>query len=213
MPIYDLAGRTVAITGSTGGLGTALAAALRQRGANLALLDLSKDAVEKQAEHLGGETVARGWAADVRDLDSLKAAMAQAADHFTRLDVVIANAGVDTMATRLELRHLGVGVGSVHPTFFKTPMMNEVIADPAGNTLWGGNEKGLWKMTPREQVVKDVVRGIECRADMIISPKTNTMVAKMPGIFRTLIERAGFHGTTIPDAIAKASGTGWNQNV
>ena len=280
MPTYHLAGRTVAITGSTGGLGAAVAEALRERGANLALLDLDQTAVDQQAADLGGETVARGWVADVRDLESLQSAMAQAAEHFGRLDVVIANAGIDTMApmatidpaafervidinlngvwrtfraglpfvqeqrgyllaissmaafvhsplqgsytaskagvwalcdsTRLELRHLGVGVGSIHPTFIKTPMMDEVVADPAGNTLWGGNEKGLWKFMPREQVVADIVAGIERRADIVISPKANTLIAKMPGIFRPVIERIGFRGTTIPDAIAKASSTGWN---
>ena len=280
MHTYNLAGRTVAITGSTGGLGAAVAEALRERGANLALLDLDQTAVDKQAADLGGETVARGWVANVRDLESLQSAMAQAAEHFGRLDVVIANAGIDTMAplatidpaafervidinlngvwrtfraglpfvqeqrgyllaissmaafvhsplqgsytaskagvwalcdsTRLELRHLGVGVGSIHPTFIKTPMMDEVVADPAGNTLWGGNEKGMWKFMPREQVVANIVAGIERRADIVISPKANTMIAKMPGIFRPVVERIGFRGTTIPDAIAKASSTGWN---
>ena len=280
MHTYNLAGRTVAITGSTGGLGAAVAEALRERGANLALLDLDQTAVDKQAADLGGETVARGWVANVRDLESLQSAMAQAAEHFGRLDVVIANAGIDTMAplatidpaafervidinlngvwrtfraglpfvqeqrgyllaissmaafvhsplqgsytaskagvwalcdsTRLELRHLGVGVGSIHPTFIKTPMMDEVVADPAGNTLWGGNEKGMWKFMPREQAVADIVAGIERRANIVISPKANTMIAKMPGIFRPVVERIGFRGTTIPDAIAKASSTGWN---
>lgn len=218
MPRYDLTGRTVALTGSTGGLGASLASALRARGANLALLDLNGDATEAQAGTLGGATVARGWPADVRDLTTLQTAMAEADQHFGRLDVVIAAAGVAIMAPmatidpaacerlidinlngvwrtfraalpyiqqrrgyllaissmaafvhsplqasytaskagvwamcdsiRLELRHLGVGVGSAHPTFFRTPMMDDVLADPAGRVLWGGNEKGLWRMVP-----------------------------------------------------------------
>src|ERR1044071_9262217 len=71
MTRYDLTGRTVVLTGSTGGLGAALAQALRARGANLALLDLNLEA---------------------------SAAPAQAAAHFGRIDVMIANAGIDTMA-------------------------------------------------------------------------------------------------------------------
>jgi NAD(P)-dependent dehydrogenase (short-subunit alcohol dehydrogenase family) len=98
MTSYRLAGRTVAITGSTGGLGTALAQALRDRGANLALLDLNTDAVEQQAQRLGGPSVARAWTANVRAIDTLHTAMDAAADHFGRLDVAIANAGIDTMA-------------------------------------------------------------------------------------------------------------------
>lgn len=70
MSRYDLAGRTVVLTGSTGGLGAALATELRSRGANLALIDLHADAVATQAASFGSPAVARGWTADVRDLDS-----------------------------------------------------------------------------------------------------------------------------------------------
>ncbi|MGW3815340.1 SDR family NAD(P)-dependent oxidoreductase [Streptomyces sp. NPDC005046] len=278
MPRYDLTERTVVITGSTGGLGSALARALRDRGANLALLDLDGDRAQEQATNLGPD-VARGWAPDVRDLDSLRTAIDGAAEHFGRIDVAIANAGVGSVApletldpevfdrvidinlngvwrtfraalphvmeqrgyllavssmaafvhsplngpyvaskagvwalcdaTRLELRHHGVRVGSVHPTFFKTPMMDDVHADAAGNTLWGGNRKGLWKMTPLDDVVEATVAGIEHRADMIVVPKSNALFARVPGLVRPLVDRLGFRGTTIPDAIDQASPTGW----
>lgn len=94
----DLTGRTVVLTGSTGGLGAAPARALRGRGANLALLDLSGEAATAQVRELGGETVARGWHAEVRDLVSLQQAVDEAAEHFGRLDAVIAGAGIGTMA-------------------------------------------------------------------------------------------------------------------
>lgn len=275
MARYDLDGRTVVITGSTGGLGSELARALRERGARLALLDLDQGAVDSQAEGLGGADVARGWAADVRDLDSIELALAGAAEHFGRIDVVVANAGVECMApmthlslasfervvdinltgvwrtfraalpyvteqkgyllavssmaafvhsplqgpytaskagvwalcdtTRLEVRHLGVDVGSAHPTFFRTPMMDNVHADPAGVRLWGGNEKGLWKMIPRETVVNGIVSGIESRRSLIVCPQRNTFLARIPGLLRPVIERIGFPGRTVPDAIALAS--------
>lgn len=281
MPRYDLAGRTVLITGSTGGLGTALADALRRRGANLALLDLDADLAQQQAADLGPETVARGWAADVRDLDSLSAAIDAAAEHFGRLDVIIANAGIGAVAplesmdpeaferiidinlngvwrtfraalphvkqtggyllavssmaafvhsplngpyvaskagvwalcdaTRLEVRHHGVGVGSVHPTFFQTPMMDDVHADPAATTLWGGNKSGLWKMIPIETVVDSVVSGIERRADLVVPTRLNAVAARVPGLVRPIIDRIAFRGTTIPDAIDQASPAGWSR--
>jgi NAD(P)-dependent dehydrogenase (short-subunit alcohol dehydrogenase family) len=282
MTRYDLTGRTVVLTGSTGGLGAALAQALRARGANLALLDLNLEASAAQARALGGATAARGWRADVRDLASLQTAMAQAAAHFGRIDVVIANAGIDTMAPmatldpaafervidvnltgvwrtfraalpyveqqqgyllavssmaafvhsplqasytaskagvwalcdsiRLELRHLGVGVGSAHPTFVKTPLMDDVVADPAGQMLWAGNDKGLWKMVPLSTVVTGIVTGIERRAELIVVPKTLTLTAKAPGLFRPIIERLGFRGSTIARAIELASSSGWHDS-
>jgi NAD(P)-dependent dehydrogenase (short-subunit alcohol dehydrogenase family) len=279
MTRYDLGGRTVAITGSTGGLGTALAGALHARGANLALLDLDANLAHDQARALGPDTVAHGWGADVRDLGSLEAALADAANHFGRLDVVVANAGIDTIApmvtldpaafervidinltgvwrtfraaiphvekhrgyllamssmaafahsplqspytaskagvwamcdsTRLEVRHLGIGVGSAHPTFFRTPMMDDAIADPAGRQLWGGNDKGLFKMVPIDTVVDALVTGIEKRAKLIVAPKSNTLVAKAPGLFRPIFDRA-FRGPNLVRAIQLAAPAGWN---
>ena len=91
---YDLADRTVAITGAAGGLGADLAKAMRARGARIALLDLNRDAVCELADRLGGDSVARGWRADVRDLDNLDQVMTEVAAHFERLDVVVAGAGI-----------------------------------------------------------------------------------------------------------------------
>lgn len=98
---YDLADRTVAITGAAGGLGADLAKAMRTRGARIALLDLNRDAVCELADRLGGYSVARGWRADVRDLDNLDQVMTEVAAHFERLDVVVAGAGLAAPSDRL----------------------------------------------------------------------------------------------------------------
>jgi len=279
MARYDLTGRTVAITGSTGGFGRALATVLRRRNANLALLDIDALAVEAQAAQLGGPAHARGWRADVRRLDDLTTAMDEAADHFGRLDVAIANAGIDVIAPlatldpaayervidvnlngvwrtfraalphveqqhgyllatcsmaafvhsplqipytaskagvwamcdslRLEVRHLGIGVGSLHPTFFSTPLMDDVVADPAGQALWN-NQTGLWRMIRLDDVVTAAVDMIERRADISIVPRLNTPIARAPGLFRPLLERIGFRGDQIQRALDAAHPSGWN---
>lgn len=275
MSRYHLNDRIVAITGSTGGLGSEVARALIHRGAKLALLDLNEETVKAQALALGGPDVARGWVTDVRDMSTIEQALAGAKDHFGQIDVVVANAGVECMApmcnlspesfervidinlngvwrtfraalpyvaeqrgyllaissmaafvhsplqgpytaskagvwalcdsTRLEVRHLGVDVGSAHPTFFQTAMMENVHADPAGVRLWGGNKQGLWKMVPRATVVDDIVTGIEKRSRMIVCPKRNSLFARIPGLVRPLVDRVGFPGSTVPDAISLAS--------
>jgi len=274
MPHYDLNGRVVAITGATGGLGSILAHKLLARGARLALFDLDEAATNRLAQSLAGEQRAKAWRADVRSYQDLQSAMDSAAAHFGRIDVVIANAGIDEvspMATmppaafdrvidinlngvwrtlkaglphvarqhgylmaissmaafvhsplqahytaskagvwamcdsiRLEVKHLGVGVGSAHPTFFHTPMMDQVHADAAGVKLWGGNKGGLWRMISRDQVADGVIRGIERRSDMIVLPAQNTLVAKAPGLFRKMAETLGFKSTDIVEAIALA---------
>jgi NAD(P)-dependent dehydrogenase (short-subunit alcohol dehydrogenase family) len=271
MARYELAGRIVAITGSTGGLGGALGTKLRERGGKLALMDLDGAAAATQAAGLGDETVARGYAIDVRDYDSVRLAIDAAAGDFGRLDVVIAGAGIgkpkpaelmdpvefettidinlngvyrtfkaalpcvartegqlvaiSSMAAfihsplnthytaskagvwalcdslRLEVRHLGITVSSVHPTFFDTPMMDGVLADPAGAALWGEHKSWPWKMVPRETVINDTVRGIERRAKITVIPKANTPVARAAGFVRPLIDRVGFIRNPIPRTI------------
>jgi NAD(P)-dependent dehydrogenase (short-subunit alcohol dehydrogenase family) len=274
MPHYDLKDRVVAITGSTGGLGSAVAKALQAKGARLALLDLDGAAPAAQAKALGDDRQARGWPVDVGSPASLETAMDEAARHFGGIDVAIANAGISAVESiltadagsfervvdvnlngvwrtfraalphvqprqgylmaissmaafvhspmqasysaskagvwamcdsiRLELRHLGVGVGSVHPTFFPTPMMDVIHADPVGNRIWRGNKSGIWKMVSLESVVDAIVRGIEAREDMIVVPKQNGLVARVPGLLRKIIERIGFTDDEIAQMIRLA---------
>ncbi len=271
---YQINGRVVAITGSTGGLGSALASALRAKGAKLALLDINADAVAEQVQELSGSDDTWGGHVDVRSWEAVEAAVNAAAAHFGGIDVMIANSGIaiaspmekiapeafdrvidinlngawrtfkaalphvqkrrgylmaiSSMAAfvhsplqaqytaskagvwamcdsiRLEVRRLGVGVGTVHPTFFPTNMMEKVHADPAGVKIWGGNSKGLWKMITLEEVVAAIVRGIERREDMVVVPSKNAIPARMPGFVRKWIERAGFRDSDIADAIALA---------
>ena len=267
---WKLAGRTVAITGAGGGLGSSLAEALRAKGCNLALLDLDEAGIESLAGSLGGPRFARGWRADVRDLGSLEAAFAGAAQHFGRIDVVVANAGVELIqpvatgdpaaferlvdinltgvwrtfrtaipyvrdqrgyllgvssmaafvhsplqsgytaskagvwamcdSIRLELRPDGVGVGTLHPTFFSTPMHEAMMREPAGEILWGGHRRQPWKTVARQDVVDNAVRAIERRAKLTTVPRGNTLAAIAPGLLRGLIDRIGFTDRTIRQA-------------
>jgi NAD(P)-dependent dehydrogenase (short-subunit alcohol dehydrogenase family) len=93
---------------------------------------------------------------------------------------------------RLELKADNISVGSFHPTFFQTPLMDAVHANPAGKAVWNGNT-GIWKYVPIETVVADLVAGIEQRKSMIIVPKNNKLVALAPGLLRQLVEWVGFN--------------------
>lgn len=58
----------------------------------------------------------------------------------------------------------------------------------------------LWKRLAREKVVA----GIERRAKTVVAPKSYSSVAKVPGIFRPIIDRIGFTDHTIARASASA---------
>jgi NAD(P)-dependent dehydrogenase (short-subunit alcohol dehydrogenase family) len=85
-------GAAVVVTGGASGLGLATARALTSRGARVALIDRDADAVHAAAQSLGAETLA--VAADICDAAALADAIAQIADRFGAIDVVMACAGI-----------------------------------------------------------------------------------------------------------------------
>ena len=90
----NVAGRTVLLTGATGGLGNAIARALGGRGARLLLSGRRTDALEPLAEALG----ARAIAADLSSRDDVERLAAEAGD----VDVLVANAGLPADGPVLE---------------------------------------------------------------------------------------------------------------
>jgi NAD(P)-dependent dehydrogenase (short-subunit alcohol dehydrogenase family) len=273
----DLPGKTVIITGASGGLGAGLAAELRARGANVALLDLNLDAVREQASRLGGDRYARGWSVDVRDLGAMERAMGEVAEHFSAIDVVVAGAGVlgplqtiepmdpadwdrvidinlngawrtlkaasphvrrshghlvavssmiayihpPLLASyaagkagvaamidvlRLEMRHIGVTVGSVHPVIFRTPMIGAGLDSPAGAALVNGFT-GVFKTVDLDTVVGETVRGIERRAKRTVIPRRHRAAAFIPGLTQATVERLAFRPRAVARAIELGSTT------
>jgi NAD(P)-dependent dehydrogenase (short-subunit alcohol dehydrogenase family) len=86
------AGAVVVITGGARGLGLGTAKALTSRGARIALIDRDADAVHAAAQSLGGGSL--GVAADICDAAAVSDAIAQIADRFGAIDVVMACAGI-----------------------------------------------------------------------------------------------------------------------
>jgi NAD(P)-dependent dehydrogenase (short-subunit alcohol dehydrogenase family) len=89
---YDVAGRTVFITGAARGIGAASARRLHAAGANVALVGLEPLLLEELAASLGDRCVA--FEADVTLYDALQRAVRGTVARFGAIDVAIANAGI-----------------------------------------------------------------------------------------------------------------------
>lgn len=92
-----LAGRRAFITGGAGGIGRATGRRFCEEGAKVALADLA-DAEEAAAELRAGGYEAVGLDVDVTSEESVGTAVAAAAEQLGGLDLVVANAGVLSVA-------------------------------------------------------------------------------------------------------------------
>lgn len=91
-----LAGKSIAVTGGTGGIGSATVRRLAARGANILVLDLDAAAVTGLTSELTeqGHHV-RGAAVDTTDEAAMSKALDDAAEAFGALDGMVSAAGVD----------------------------------------------------------------------------------------------------------------------
>jgi NAD(P)-dependent dehydrogenase (short-subunit alcohol dehydrogenase family) len=89
----DLAGKTALITGAAGGIGSAVASRLAERGANLAVTDLTEEALERASRSLPSRQTLQ-VPADVTDILAMAAVVDATMERFGRLDVVFANAAI-----------------------------------------------------------------------------------------------------------------------
>ena len=99
--MFELDGKHALITGASGGIGKAIASALHDRGAVVALSGTRRDALEELARELGGR--AHVTACDLTDHDAVAGLARCAAEAMGGLDILVNNAGItrDGLAMRM----------------------------------------------------------------------------------------------------------------
>lgn len=98
----SLTGKVVFITGGARGIGADVARRMRRKGANLVLTDIDAVPLAELAAELGSTHVLTA-VADVRDLSAMQRVADQAVDRFGGIDIVLANAGIATFGSVLNV--------------------------------------------------------------------------------------------------------------
>jgi NAD(P)-dependent dehydrogenase (short-subunit alcohol dehydrogenase family) len=93
----DMAGRVAFVTGAARGIGAAIARGLAANGASVVVADIDAAGAAGMAAALPD---ALGIGMDVREPGQIEAAIAQTMERWGRIDVLVNNAGVNTMAHR-----------------------------------------------------------------------------------------------------------------
>ena len=96
-----LKGKTALVTGSTSGIGLAIAKGFAAEGANVVINGFGDaDAIERERQAIEALSGAKAQhsAADLTRVDAIEAMMAQAADAFGGVDILVNNAGMQHVA-------------------------------------------------------------------------------------------------------------------
>lgn len=99
--VFDLSGVVAAVTGSSRGIGFAIARVLLDQGASVVINGFDEKeteaASEELADHVDGEARVLAVAGDVTDASFGPTLVAETVKHFGRLDHLVCNAGIDVI--------------------------------------------------------------------------------------------------------------------
>ena len=96
----SIEGKIALITGAASGMGRATAHLFADEGAHVAVSDVNADGVINVVREIRDAGLsAEGWTLDLADAARIKSVVAEVADHFGGLDILINNAGISQHTT------------------------------------------------------------------------------------------------------------------
>jgi uncharacterized protein len=198
----NLAGRTVLLTGATGGLGHAIARRLRAAGAELVLTGRRAEVLEPLAAEMG----ARSLAVDLADAE----AVLRLASDCTEVDVLVANAGLpgtgQLTSFSVEQIDRAIAVNLRAPMVLARELAEHMVARRSGHMVFMSSLAGKVG-TPRGAVYSATKFGLRGLAQSLredLRPSGVGVSAIFPGFVR---DAGMFHdtGTKLPPGVGTVS--------
>jgi 3-oxoacyl-[acyl-carrier protein] reductase len=100
--MFDLTGKTALVTGATGGIGHAIARALHQQGATVAISGTRRDVLDQVARELKDRV--HVLPCNLADKDEVEALVPKSEEAMGQLDILVANAGITKDNLLVQLR-------------------------------------------------------------------------------------------------------------
>jgi len=198
----NLAGRTVLLTGATGGLGDAIARRLRAAGAELVLTGRRVDVLAT----LAAETGARSLAVDLADAQAVERLARECAD----VDVLVSNAGLpgSGLLTSFSVEQIdrALAVNLRAPMVLARILSEAMVARGSGHLVFMSSLAGKVG-TPRSPVYSATKFGLRGLAQSLredLRPSGVGVSAIFPGFVR---DAGMFHdtGTKLPPGVGTVS--------
>jgi NAD(P)-dependent dehydrogenase (short-subunit alcohol dehydrogenase family) len=191
-PRFDLEGRTALITGASRGIGRAVALALANAGASVAVAARDVAALESLAEEIaaaGGE--AHAVELDLLDLNSIDRAVASAVERLGRLEILVNNAGIGEERPALDVSEeqwdwtMGVNLKGLF--FCSRAAARGMVAQRYGRIVNMGSQAG--RAGIRQQSVycssKAAIEGLTRTLALEWAPNNVTVNVVAPTFIRT----------------------------
>jgi 3-oxoacyl-[acyl-carrier protein] reductase len=100
--MFDLTGKTALVTGSTGGIGGAIARAFHQQGATVAISGTRRDVLDALANELADRV--HVLPCNLADKEEIEALVPKSEEAMGKLDILVANAGITKDNLLVQLR-------------------------------------------------------------------------------------------------------------
>ena len=174
LPIQmDLTGKVAVVTGAVGVLCSMMAEALATCGAKVALLDLNEAAAQANADAIVAQGyIAKGYAANVLDKESLAAAHAAILKDFGTCDILINGAGGNNPRATTDKEYFEIGdIDADTKSFFDLEQKGVEFVF---------NLNFLGTLLPTQVIAKDMIGEEHCSILNISSMNAYTPLTKLP---------------------------------